>query len=118
MKKIHLKYGISIPYRQWTRARDATTASKFVRRLALELWTREKLLQKALQTQRTQDPNDRTQLTPKKEAVLGRRFFFKRLLDSYIFVGASNLFRGFVQPNSKLFGLTNIFVRLVKNNVV
>ena len=67
---MHLKYGVFVPYKIWTKAQNASSASMFVRNSSGGLWSREKLLRKADQLERTENPRVREELTPKKEGAL------------------------------------------------
>ncbi|OXU18320.1 hypothetical protein TSAR_011099 [Trichomalopsis sarcophagae] len=56
----HIHYGVSVPYKSWKRAINATTSYKFLRELVVpHIWNLREFVQRAVQIDRTNSQEER-----------------------------------------------------------
>ncbi|OXU20853.1 hypothetical protein TSAR_007275 [Trichomalopsis sarcophagae] len=71
----HIYYGVSVPYKNWKRAINAATSYTFLRELVVpHIWSLREFVQGAIQIDRTNDQEERVELTPRKREALKRGY--------------------------------------------
>ncbi|OXU17310.1 hypothetical protein TSAR_006392 [Trichomalopsis sarcophagae] len=70
----HIHYGVSVPNRNWKNALAAQSSYEFLRELVPHIWSQDEFVIRAVQVQRTDDYEDRVDVTPRKKEVLKRGY--------------------------------------------